>query len=92
MVLASPGPLLTPQDLDVPLRLAAQRKINGYRQQSEHFLFSPRHLSTSTRMLGEFLSLLLLQANWRVSGDRGALHCRWNDIATQPIKLVKFQS
>jgi hypothetical protein len=63
MVLASPGPLLTPQDLDVPLRLAAQRKINGYRQQSEHFLFSPRHLSTSTRMHGDFLRLLFLQAH-----------------------------
>jgi hypothetical protein len=25
-------------------------------------------------------------------GDRGALHCRWNVIATQPIGLVSFQA
>ena len=25
-------------------------------------------------------------------GDRGALHCRWNVIATQPLGLVSFQS
>jgi hypothetical protein len=25
-------------------------------------------------------------------GDRGALHCHWNDIATQPIGLVRFQT
>ncbi len=26
------------------------------------------------------------------TGDRGALHCRWNVIATQPIGLVPFQA
>ena len=25
-------------------------------------------------------------------GDRGALHCRWNVIATQPLGLVSFQA
>ena len=34
------GLLSHPKDLDAPLRLAAQRKINCYRQQSEQF-FSP---------------------------------------------------
>ena len=29
------------QDLDAPLRVAAQRKLNSYRQQSEHFFSSP---------------------------------------------------
>ena len=43
-------------------------------------------MSTSTRMHGEFLRLLFLQ------GDRGALHCRWNAIATQSIGLVPFQA
>jgi hypothetical protein len=36
------GSLTTPQDLDAPLRIAAQRKLNSYWQQSEHF-FSPRN-------------------------------------------------
>ena len=36
------GLLSHPRDLDAPLRLAVQRKINSYRQQSEH-IFSPRH-------------------------------------------------
>ena len=89
------GLLSHPKDLDAPLRLAAQRKNNRYRQQyadNQNISFLPAIMSTSTRMHGEFLSLLLLQAHWRVSGDRGALHCSWNDLATQPIKLVKFQS
>jgi hypothetical protein len=38
------GLLSHPQDLDAPLRLAAQRKINGYRQQyadNQNISFSP---------------------------------------------------
>jgi hypothetical protein len=38
------GLLSHPQDLDAPLRLAAQRKVNGYRQQysdNQKILFSP---------------------------------------------------
>jgi hypothetical protein len=57
-----------PQDLDAPLRLAAQRKINGYRQQyadDQNISFLPAIMSTSvTRMHGEFLRLLFLQAHW----------------------------
>ena len=44
-----------PQDLDAPLRLAAQRKINGYRQQyadNQNISFLPAIVSTSTRMHG----------------------------------------
>ena len=77
------GLLSHPQDLYAPLRLAAQRKINGYRQQyadNQNISFLPAIMSTSTR--GEFLRLLFLQAP---PGDRDALHCRWNAIATQPI-------
>jgi len=55
-----------PQDLDAHLRLAAQRKINGYRQQhadNQNISFLPAIVSTSTRMHGEFLRLLFLQAH-----------------------------
>jgi hypothetical protein len=59
--------LLSPfQDLDAPLRLAAQRKISGYRQQyddNQNISFLPAIVSTSTRMHGEFLRLLFLQAH-----------------------------
>ena len=57
------GLLLHPQDLDAPLRLAAQRKINSYRQQyadNQNISFLPAIVSTSTRMHGEFLRLLFL--------------------------------
>jgi hypothetical protein len=48
------------------LRLAAQRKINNFRQQSadsQNISFLPAIVSTSTRMPGEFLRLLCLQAH-----------------------------
>ena len=60
--------LLThPQDLDGPLRVAAQRKINAYRQQyaeNQNISFLPSIVSTSCRMHGEFLRLIFLQAHW----------------------------
>ena len=55
------GLLSHPQDLDAPLRLAAKRKINGYRQQyadNQNIYFLPTIMSTSTSMHGEFLRLL----------------------------------
>jgi hypothetical protein len=60
------GLLSHPQDLDAPLRLAAQRKINSYRQQyadNQNISLLPAIVSTSTRMHGEFLRLLFLQAH-----------------------------
>ena len=60
------GLLSHPQDLDAPLRLAAQRKINSYRQQyadNQNISFLPAIMSTSTRMHGEFLRLVFLQAH-----------------------------
>jgi hypothetical protein len=60
------GLLSHPQDLDVPLRLAAQRKVNGYRQQyadTQNISFLPTIVSTSSRTHGEFLRLLFLQAH-----------------------------
>jgi hypothetical protein len=58
---ASSGP-----DLDAPLRVAAQRNINSYGQQhadNQNISFLPAIVSTSTRMHGEFLRLLFLQAH-----------------------------
>jgi hypothetical protein len=59
--------LLThPQDLDGPLRVAAQRKINAYGQQyadNQNIPFLPAIMSTSCRMHGEFLRLIFLQAH-----------------------------
>jgi hypothetical protein len=55
-----------PQDLDAPLRFAAQRKINTYRQHyadNQNISFLPAIMTTSSRMLGEFLRLLFLQAH-----------------------------
>jgi hypothetical protein len=51
---------------DAPLRVAAQQKINSYRQQyadNQNISFLPAIVSTSTRMHGEFLRLLFLQAH-----------------------------
>ena len=55
-----------PQDLDAPLHIAAQRKIAPYQQQyadNQKISFLPAIVSTSTRMHGEFLRLLFLQAH-----------------------------
>ncbi len=60
------GLLSHPQDSDASLRLAAQHKINGYRQQyadNQNISFLPAIVSTSPRMHGEFLRLLFLQAH-----------------------------
>ena len=49
--------LARPQDVDAPLHVAAQRKMNNYRQQypdNQNISFLPAILSTSTRMHGEF--------------------------------------
>ena len=60
------GRLTHPQDIDAPLHIAAQRKINSYRQQyadKQNISFLPAIVSTSTRMHGEFLRLLFLHAH-----------------------------
>ena len=52
-------------DLDGPLLVAAQRKINAYGQQyadNQTLSFLPAIVSTSCRMHGEFLCLRCLQA------------------------------
>jgi hypothetical protein len=60
------GHLTHPQDINSPLHVAAERKMNSYRQQyidNQNISFLPAIVSTSTRMHGEFLSLLFLQAH-----------------------------
>ena len=67
-------------------------KITAYRQQyadNQNISFLPAIVSTSTRMHGEFLRLIFLQAHLR---DRGALQCRWNVIAKLSNGRVPFQA
>ena len=57
-----------PQDLDAPLRLAAQRKIKTYKQQyadNQKISFLPAIMTTSesSRMHGVFLRLLFVQGH-----------------------------
>jgi hypothetical protein len=52
--------------LDALMRIATQRKIAAYQQQyadNQNISFLPAIVSTSTRMHGEFLRLLFLQAH-----------------------------
>ena len=60
------GSLSHLQDLDGPMRVAAQRKTNAYKQtyaDNQNISFLPAIISTSNRMHGEFLRLLFLQAH-----------------------------
>jgi hypothetical protein len=60
------GSLSHPQDLDGPMRVAAQRKTNAYKQtyaDNQNISFLPAIMSTSNRIHGEFLRLLFLQAH-----------------------------
>ena len=66
--------LTHPQDLDAQLHVAARKKIHAYRAQyasNRNITFMPAITSTSSRMHGEFLRLLFLQARFPpVSGRR----------------------
>jgi hypothetical protein len=69
------GSLLHPQDLDCPIRVAAQRKTNAYKQtyaDNQNISFLPAIMSTSNLMHGEFLCLLFLQAHRETEA-----HFRW---------------
>ena len=60
------GLLTHPQDLDAPLHVAARQKINKHRDlyaNNRNITFMPAITSTSSRMHGEFLRLLFLQAH-----------------------------
>jgi hypothetical protein len=61
------GCLSHPQDRDAPMRIATQRKrslpISNNTLTNQNNSFLPSIVSTSTRMHGEFLRLLFLQAH-----------------------------
>jgi hypothetical protein len=60
------GSLSHPQDLYCPMRVAAQRKTNAYKQtyaDNQNTSFLPAIMSTSNHMHCEFLRLLFLQAH-----------------------------
>ena len=72
------GNLTHPQDLDGPLLVAAQRKINDYGQQyadNQNLSFLPAIVSTSCRMHGEFLCLRFLQARLETESHFTAVEC-----------------
>ena len=82
-------------DLDAPLRPAAQRKINSYRQQcadNQNISFLPAIMSTSTRMHGEFLRLLFLQAHRVTEVHFTATGMYRNATNRTLIRLVPFQA
>ena len=90
MVPQQNGSLNHPQDIDAPLRIAAQRKITAYRQQyadNQNISFLPAIVSTSTRMHGEFLRLLFLHAHRETEA-----HCRWNVIANEQLGSTSVQA
>ena len=77
------GLLSHPQDLDDPLSLAAQPKVNSYRQQhtdNQNISFLPAIMPTSSRMHGEFFASSFSTGPLR---DHSALNCHW--IVTKPI-------
>jgi hypothetical protein len=75
------GLLSHPQDLDAPLRLAAQRKINRDRQQyadNQNISFLPAIVTTFSRMHGEFLRLLFYRPTARPRRTSMPLGCLRN--------------
>ena len=73
------------------MRVAAQRKINAYRQHyadNQNISFLPAIMSTSTRMHGEFLRLLFLQAHRETETHFAA----GNVIANQQLGSTFTQS
>jgi hypothetical protein len=92
------GLLSHPQDLDAPLRLAAQRKVSRSIARGNNtltirtFIFSPPSQADPPACTANFCVFYF----YRPRGDQGALHSHWNShwnaIATQPIGLVPFQA
>ena len=75
----------------MPLRIAVQCKITAYRQQeadNQNISFLPAIIRTSTRMHGEFLCLLFLQAHRETETHFAA----GNVIANQQLGSTFTQS
>ncbi len=74
------GSLSHTQDLGATLRIAAQRKLTRYRQQyadNQNISFLPAIMTTSSRMHGEFLRLLFLQAHRETTAHFPATGLPW---------------
>jgi hypothetical protein len=77
------GSLSHPQDLDGPMRVAAQRKTNAYKQtyaDNQNISFLPAIMSTSNRMHGEFLRLFFYRPTGRPKRTSLPLECHRNAI------------
>ena len=78
------------QDIDAPLHIASQRKINSYRQQyadNQNISFLPAITSTSTRMHGELLRILFYRPTGRQRRTSLPLAChRKATNRTRPVQ------
>jgi hypothetical protein len=86
---------LNPQDIDAPLHIAAERKMNSYRQQyADNQNISFHHaIATNCQHLHPHSRRIFASSfSTGPPGDRGALHCHWHAVATQPIGLVPEQT
>jgi hypothetical protein len=86
------GCLSHPQDLDAQLRIAVQRKIAAYQQQytdNQNISFLPAIVSTSTRMHGEFLRLLFLQAHRETEVHFTAVGMSSQNINTETLRFKR---
>ena len=80
------GLLTHPLDLDAPLHVAARQKINKHRDlyaNNRNITFMPAITSTSSRMHGEFLRLLFLQAHRETTAHFTPSACQRNNTATR---------
>ncbi len=89
------GCLSHPQDLDALLHIAEQRKIAAYQQQyadNQNISFLPAIVSTSTRIHGEFLRLLFLQAHRETEAHFTAIGMSSQRINTEAVhKALRFK-
>ena len=86
------GSLSHPQDIDAPLRVAAQRKIAAYRQQyadNQNSSDLPAIVSTSIHMHGEFLRLLFLQAHLETETHFAAVGMSSQNINTEALRFKR---
>ena len=77
------GSLSHPQDFDGPMRVAAQRKTNAYKQtyaDYQNISFLPAIMSTSNRMHGEFCVFFFYRPTGRPKCTSLPLECHRNAI------------
>jgi hypothetical protein len=82
----------TSMRLCVLLRSAKSTATNNNTLTIRTFLFSPPLSAQATAKDTHVRRVFASSFSTGPPGDRGALHCRWNVIATQPIRLVSFQA